>query len=605
MTSIPAKKPNFLIILADDLGFSDPGCFGGEIKTPNIDRLAAQGMRFTNFHAAAACSPTRAMIMTGTDHHIAGLGNLIEWSRASAQAAGKGKVVSTAPQRGMPGYEGYLNERVVALPEILQAGGYETFMSGKWHLGATKERSPTARGFERSVGMLSGACSHYAFEPPGSEHDMPGFMTTSHIAVHLEDNEYLKELPQGWYSSDYYADKMVTYLKDRTERNETRPFFGYLAFTAPHWPLQAPPDLVEHYRGVYKDGPEALRQSRLKKMTELGLLDPNTKAHPVVADEVTDWNEMTDDEKAKSSRAMEAYSGMVESMDINIGKVLDELERQGELDNTFIMFLSDNGAEGAAYEAYPMIRGPLLEHLDKYYDNSLENIGNPNSFVWYGPRWAQASTAPSRLYKAYPTEGGVRVPCIIRYPGFKTGQTVDDFATVMDIAPTMLEMAGLSHPAPRWKGREVVSMRGESMSSWGLDGAPMIHEQDFVQGWELLGRGAIRKGSWKAVFIPKPKGTEKWQLYDLSNDAGEINDLAEEKPEKLKELLTLWDQYVLENGVIPLQPELGEYIEALDEQMTEQGWMEYEFWRPGAKQNPEAFIRNPPRFPSQKKQVAA
>jgi arylsulfatase A-like enzyme len=178
------KRPNFLIILADDLGFSDPGCFGGEISTPNIDRLAASGIRFTDFHAAAACSPTRAMLLTGTDHHIAGLGNLIEWSRASAQAAGKGKVVSTAPQRGereiptvkavwlmpkgMPGYEGYLNDRVVALPEILKEGGYTTFMSGKWHLGSTKSRSPMSRGFERSVGMLSGACSHYAYRPPGS-----------------------------------------------------------------------------------------------------------------------------------------------------------------------------------------------------------------------------------------------------------------------------------------------------------------------------------------------------------------------------------------------------------------------------------------------------
>jgi arylsulfatase A-like enzyme len=242
-----------------------------------------------------------------------------------------------------------------------------------------------------------------------------------------------------------------------------------------------------------------------------------------------------------------------------------------------------------------MIRGPLLEHLDKYYDNSLSNIGAANSFVWYGPRWAQASTAPSRLYKAYPTEGGVRVPCILRYPGFKREnkeqkEIVDVFATVMDIAPTILEMAGLSHPAPEWKGREVVNMRGKSFAPWAkvclfghyiindslqwrltdnIQGAEeTIHEKDFIQGWELLGRGAIRKGNYKAVFIPKPKGTEKWQLYNLSDDPGEIVDLAEEQPEILKELLMLWDQYVLENGVIPLQPELGEYIEALDEQMT-------------------------------------
>ncbi|TVY56389.1 Arylsulfatase [Lachnellula cervina] len=606
MPDSPPKRPNFLIILADDLGFSDVGCFGGEIRTPNIDRLAKDGTRFTDFHAAAACSPTRAMIMTGTDHHIAGLGNLIEWSRASAQAAGKGKVVSTAPQRGLyplangtrvvlkkklgaPGYEGYLNEQVVALPEILKEGGYETFMAGKWHLGSTKTRGPASRGFDKSVGMLAGCCNHYAYRPPGSETDMPGFMTTSHIAVHLEDNEYMKSMPDNWYSSDYYAEKTVEYLKDR---DMSKPFFSYLPFTAPHWPLQAPPELIKHYRGVYKDGPDALRQSRLNRMIELGLMDADTVPHPIVGDEEAEWADMSPETKAKSSRAMEAFAGMVESIDINVGKVLDELEKQGELDNTFIMFLSDNGAEGAAYEAYPMIRGPLLDHLDKYYDNSLENIGAANSFVWYGPRWAQASTAPSRLYKAYPTEGGVRVPCVVRYPGFQSGKTVDDFATVMDIAPTILEMAGLSHPAPQWQGREVVQMRGESMFPWG-----MIHDKDFVQGWELLGRGAIRRGDWKAVFIPKPKGTEKWQLYNLKEDPGEVNDLADDNSKLLTELLVLWDQYVMENGVIPLQPEMGEYVEALEGQMTEQGWMEYEFWQPGAILNPEVAITDPPRFP--------
>jgi arylsulfatase A-like enzyme len=266
-----------------------------------------------------------------------------------------------------------------------------------------------------------------------------------------------------------------------------------------------------------------------------------------------------------------------------------------------------------------MIRGPLLENLDKYYDNSLENIGAANSFVWYGPRWAQASTAPSRLYKAYPTEGGVRVPCVVRFPKFQTGKIVDNFATVMDIAPTILEMAGFSHPSPNWQGREVVGMKGKSMLSWALVGgrtsfvysyrsivkltfaaqnkAPRIHNEDFVQGWELLGRGAIRRGDWKAVFIPKPKGTEKWQLYNLKTDPGEVNDVADENTEMLTELLVLWDQYVLENGVISLQPEMGEYVEALEGQMTEQGWMEYEFWQPNAIQEPESAITQPPRFP--------
>jgi arylsulfatase A-like enzyme len=233
----------------------------------------------------------------------------------------------------------------------------------------------------------------------------------------------------------------------------------------------------------------------------------------------------------------------------------------------------------------------------------VQNFADP--IQGYGPRWAMASTAPSRLYKAYPTEGGVRVPAVVRYPGFKNGETSDIFASVMDLAPTFLEMAGLNHPAPEWKGRKVVDMRGKSMSDWFEGAEETVHEQDFIQGWELLGRGAIRKGDWKAVFIPKPKGTEKWQLYNMKSDPGEVHDLAEEKPDLLKELLVLWDQYVLENGVIPMQPELGEYVEALEEQMTEQGWMEYEFWRPGAKQNPEQHIVQPPRFKSQRPKKAA
>lgn len=216
-----------------------------------------------------------------------------------------------------------------------------------------------------------------------------------------------------------------------------------------------------------------------------------------------------------------------------------------------------------------------------------------------------ASTAPSRLYKAYPTEGGVRVPAVVRYPPFTSQGTSDIFASVMDLAPTILEMAGLSHPAPDWQGRKVVDMRGKSMVPWFRGKDEAVHEKDFIQGWELLGRGAIRKGDWKAVFIPKPKGTEKWQLYNLKTDAGEVDDLAEQEPEILKELLVHWDQYVMENGVIPMQPELGEYVEALEGQMTEKGWMEYEFWHPGAVEEPEKFIMTPQRFKSQRPKKAA
>lgn len=614
MNMAPGKRPNFLVIVADDLGFSDIASFGGEINTPHLDKLAANGLRFTDFHAAAACSPSRAMILTGTDHHIAGLGNLIEWTNISGQNDPNGGM-STAPQRGMPGYEGYLNERVAALPEVLRDAGYLTLMAGKWHLGLTPERSPKARGFERSLAHLPACSNHYAYEPQLQTPDkIPEFMTMSFIALHSEDGEYVKELPKGWYSSDGYGDKMLSYLKEWKQEGESkaeeerRPFFGYLPFTAPHWPLQAPQEYIKKYRGVYDDGPDALRQKRLQRLKELGMVDKDVEPHPVVADEVKEWGDMSDEERANSCRAMEVFAGMVECIDANVGKVVDYLESVGELDDTFVCFLSDNGAEGAAYEAYPIVQGSMIQHLKKYYNNHIENLGNGDSFIWYGPRWAQAATAPSRLYKAYTTEGGVRVPFMMKVPkqwegSLEKGGVTHQFSTVMDLAPTILDMAGVNHPAPTYQGREVVSMRGKSMMPYLKEEAGRIHEKDFVNGWETCGRAAVRKGDWKIVFIPKPKGPEKWQLYNLVKDPGEIHDLADQEPERLKDLIKLWDQYVLETGVVPLSKDLGNWMAAMEEQMPENAWIEYEYWKDGARDDPAKFTKNIPRFVRQVKAI--
>lgn len=554
------------------------------------------------------------MIMTGTDHHIAGLGNLIEWTNISGQNGPKGSAMSTAPQRGMPGYEGYLNERVAALPELLRDAGYHTLMAGKWHLGLTPERSPYQRGFERSLAHLPACSNHYAFEPQLQGGDeTPTFLEASYIALHMEDDHYVKKLPEGWYSSDGYGDKMVDYLKDWHKDNaekkdekdeERRPFFGYLPFTAPHWPLQAPREYIDHYRGVYNEGPDVLRQKRLQRLKELGMIRDDVEAHPVVAEEIKEWADYTPWEQKLSCTAMEVYAGMVEAIDANVGKVVDYLSSIDELDNTFVCFMSDNGAEGAAYEAYPLVQSGVLPHLQRYYNNSLDNLGNYNSFIWYGPRWAQAATAPSRLYKAYTTEGGVRVPFVARFPRNGTTETphttnnsiTDQFATVMDLAPSILDMAGVSHPAPTYQNREIVPMRGKSFYPWATGANPRIHEKDFIQGWETCGRAALRFGDWKIVYIPKPKGPEKWQLYNLREDPGEIHDLAEKDPDRLNQLLKLWDQYVLETGVIPLNEDLGNFLEATEAQMPENAWMEYDYWKEGAREEPEKFMRKPARF---------
>jgi len=521
------KRPNFLVIVADDLGFSDLGAFGGEIETPRLDALARQGLRFTDFHTAPACSPTRAMLLTGTDHHIAGLGTLDE--------------VASRRQRGQPGYEGYLNDRVVTVTELLRERGYRTYMSGKWHLGMTLETSPHARGFERSFALLPGAANHYASSPKAGT----GFPRQD--MLYAEDGRFV-DLPDDFYTSDGFTSKLIDYIEARPD--DGAPFFAYLAFSAPHWPLQAPDELVAKYRGRYDDGPDVLRQRRLARLIELGLCPPDVRPHPVVA-RSKPWNEMSPDERAVSARSMEVYAAMVERIDWNVGRLLDHLAARGELEDTVILFLSDNGAEGALIEAVPVFGPKLMEFIAEHYDNRLENIGRPNSYVWYGPRWAQAATAPSRLYKTHTAEGGIRVVAFLTSPALaRQGGVSHAFATAMDIAPTLLELAGVEHPGATWRGRRIEPPRGRSMGAYLRGEADHVHDDSVATGWELFGRCAIRRGDWKALLLPPPDGPGCWQLYDLAADPGETEALAGAEPERLTGLVRDWEAYVAETGVL-------------------------------------------------------
>ncbi|CAN8100335.1 unnamed protein product [Discula destructiva] len=539
------KRPNFLVVVADDLGFSDTSPYGSEIPTPTLDRLAKEGVLMTGFHTASACSPTRAMLLSGTDNHIAGLGQMVEFMFATQ-----------APYWGKPGYEGYLNCKVAALPEVLQDAGYHTIMSGKWHLGLKKELSPHARGFDKSFVYLAGAGNHYNNEPQLDDYD--GFVVPAVKGDNLwmRDDVVIdrkKDIPKDFYSTKDFTDNMIDYLEERTAEEKAKPFFGYLTYTAPHWPLQAPREVIDKYKGQYSDGPEALRQRRLDALIARGLVPADVEPAPMVGETVKSWADMNDDEKAHSARRMETYAAMVDLIDQNLARMIAYLEKTGELDNTFVMFISDNGAEGKLLEALPVTKGvPLVKVIEQYYNNSIENIGNADSFVWYGPQWASAATAPSKGFKTMVTEGGIRCPCIVRYPKFalSEGKVTHDFTTVMDILPTFLDMAGISHPAPTFRGREVVAPRGRSWVPF-LDGkAANVHDngtQD-VTGWELFGRRAIRKGNWKAVFEPAP-GPEEWELYDLSKDLGEVHDLAKTEPKILEELLVEWEKYFAETGM--------------------------------------------------------
>lgn len=603
-----SSRPNFLVIVADDLGFSDLSSFGSEIQTPNIDSLAApylrgnplcaegfatrqpattvnaktaqieanetqqHGIRFTSFHTAAACSPTRAMLLTGVDHHLTGLGQLSEYTRNSPA------------HQGQPGHEGYLTQNVVTLPELLREksssaegldgnaeDGYWTVMSGKWHLGLTRDTSPWARGFDKSFALLPGCANHYGWEPRYTDpDDPPRFFETAVTALHREDADCVSELPDDFYSSDFYAQRLIEYLEHRTDKEQAKPFFAYLPFSAPHWPLQAPEENVQPYKGVYDEGPEALRQQRLSNLKAMGLVAADVVPHEVVTapGEQAEWHQLSADERAKSARAMEVYAGMVNRMDWNIGRVLDYLKRNEQYDNTYVFFMSDNGAEGASYEAHPIMGENVVAHIQKYYDNRLENIGRKDSFVWYGSRWAQAATAPSRLYKMFSTEGGCRVPLIVKPAGsgladFEVSESrkgiTDAFCTVMDIVPTILDLAGIGHPGSQWRGRQISQPMGKSWLSFltgtVINGEPKngpaaIHSDEQVTGWEIAGSGGLRKGRYKITFVPLPRGPQRWELFDIIEDPGETCDIGEQKPEVFAEMLKLWEAYKDQVGVV-------------------------------------------------------
>lgn len=375
----------------------------------------------------------------------------------------------------------------------------------------------------------------------------------------MRDRQYLdrtnpKDVPAGFYSTVSFTDEMIKYLERHEDKQQ--PFFAYLPFTAPHWPLQAPRALIDKYKGVYDEGPDVLRSQRLKKLIELGLVKPDVEPAPF---DSSQWTNMTPSQRADSARKMEVFAAMVDSIDENIGRIVSHLESTNELDNTFILFMSDNGAEGAMLEALPIMGGSASVNsiIDKYYNNKIENIGSGDSYVWYGPEWASASMAPSRGFKTWITEGGIRCPCLVRYPPLHAGSkqlpggsATASFATAMDILPTILDLAGVCHPGKSFRKREVVAVRGSSWTPHLLGQQEGFHDEEKeITGWELFGIRAIRQGSWKALYMTAPRGKNRWELYNLAQDPGEINDLAEKEPAILERLVQHWETYYAETGM--------------------------------------------------------
>ena len=345
--------------------------------------------------------------------------------------------------------------------------------------------------------------------------------------------------------------------------------------------------------GLYHDGPEALKGRRLARLKELGLVDADVVAHPTVQcgeHETTKWEELPQDTRQKSARAMEVYSGMVDRMDWNIARVVSYLKQLGEYDNTYILVLSDNGAEGASYEALPLLGPNVSAHVAKYYNNSLDNIGRRDSFVWYGALWAQASTAPSRLYKMHSTEGGCRVPLVAKPPRHinnSAARISKAYCTVMDIVPTVLELAGLQHPGTRYKGRQVAPIQGKSWVRFLQDHKDgdaedefTIHDESYITGFEVAGSGALRQGHWKLVFVPGPRGPQEWELFNMRDDPSETKDLRYEEPVKFAELMAHWEKYKRDVGSVGVAGEFpaavqGQRAAEDDEFSDPYSWIRY------------------------------
>ena len=513
-------RPNILLVVVDDMGYSDIGPFGGEIRTPSLDSLAKSGIRFTDFHTSVACSPTRSMLLSGTDNHLAGMGTQGE--------------VTFPNQVGKPGYEGHLNDRVVSIATLLRDDGYFTAMAGKWHLGEQIENDPYNRGFQKAYTLLEGGASHFDDE----------WMMYANYTPTYRENGVRVHVPKGFYSSEFYTDKIMEYIDSR---DAGKPFFAYLSFTAPHDPLHVPDEWLDKYKGRYDKGYEALRKERLSSLKKLGFIPEDTVPFPRLSN-ITDWEDLPKEQRKIEAREMELYSAMIDNIDYHLGRLFKHLEKTGAYENTLVIFFSDNGANGTEMHQYP---DTDKAWVDRNSDNRYENMGRQFSRVGPGPAWAQVSMTPYRLFKGFITEGGIRTPLIISGPDLVgKGKHNDAFVHVMDVSATILDAAGINHPGMSYKGRQVEPLRGRSMMNVINGKSNFVYDNDTAVSWEMLGFRAVRKGDFKLVWLPLPFGNDDWQLYDLSKDPAELNDLSQEWPKLRKEMIGIWKQYSEDVGVV-------------------------------------------------------
>ena len=497
----PPAKPNIIVILVDDMGFSDIGCYGSEIPTPNLDKLAGTGLRFTQFYNTGRCCPTRASLLTGLYPHQTGVGHMTE-------------------DDGVPGYRGRLNDQCVTMAEVLHDAGYFTAMTGKWHVGQQAGVVPWKRGFDRSLNSPAGG---YYF-PEGKQHRI--FLNGTPLA------DDAPELPKNWYSTDLWTDFGIRFIDDA--RSAKKPVFLYLAYNAPHFPLQAPADEIAKFRGKYKMGWDKLREQRNARQKELGVVDPAWELSPRPP-RVQAWDKLTDKEKDRFDEIMSIYAACIAHVDTDVGRLVAALKERNMLDNTLIFFMSDNGGNA---ESGPQGR---LEG---------EHPGAAGSTVFCGQSWATLENTPFRRYKHFNHEGGIATPLIVHWPaGFSgQGEFRQQPGHLVDIMATCVDVAGAKYPA-EFHGQSILPMEGRSL-------VPAFDNKSIQRDalyWEHEGNAAIRVGDWKLVRMG---GKGPWELYDMKKDRTELHDVSAQEPDKAKDLTAKWEAWAERTHVKPY-PESG------------------------------------------------
>ena len=488
----PGGPPNIVLIMADDMGFSDIGCFGSEIPTPNLDRLARGGLRFTQFHNTARCCPTRASLLTGLYPHQAGIGHMVD-------------------DRGFPAYQGHLNNNCVTIAEVLRPAGYTTLMSGKWHVGENRPHWPTDRGFDHYFGLISGSSSYFQLDQGKT------------MAV---DDQPFTPPEKGFYMTDAITDRALGFLDRHTSRD--KPFFLYVPYTSPHWPLHAPPEEVDKYRGKYMLGWDELRRQRHERMIQMGIVKREWPLTP--RDErVQAWKDVGD--KAFRDLSMAVYAAQIDRMDQSIGRLLKRLDETRASENTLVLFLADNG--GCAEE---INRG-----------KAGVGPGGPESYWSYGMPWANASNTPFRLYKHWVHEGGISTPLIAYWPGKikEPGSITHQSGHLIDLMATCVDAGGARYPTT-FNGQAITPLEGKSL-------LPVFEgrqrEPHAALCWEHEGNRAARQGKWK--LVSRFETGNAWELYDMEADRTEMNNLAAGDPARVKELSAVWDAWAARVGVQP------------------------------------------------------